>query len=78
VVVASAPVDHVPLVACGPLQPPVAVQSVAFVEDQVSVDIPPPAMVLGEALNVTVGGVAVTTTSVDCVVVPRGPVQVSV
>jgi hypothetical protein len=78
VVLVSAPVDQLPLVATGPLHPPDAVHAVAFEDVQVSVDMPPAAIVVGEAVRVTVGAVAVTTISVDCVVLPLGPVQVSV
>ncbi len=68
----------VPLVARVPLQPPEAVQDDAFWEVQVSVEVPPSTTVVAEAVNVTVGAVAVTTTSVDCVAEPPGPVQVIV
>jgi hypothetical protein len=71
-------VTQVPLVACIPLHPPEAVHEVAFWEVQVSVDVPPTATVVGEALSVTVGAVAITTTSVDWVAEPLGPVQVRV
>jgi len=78
VVLVRGPVDTVPLVAWAPVQPPDAVQVVAFVDVQVSVAVPPLAIVVGEALSVTDGATAVTTISVDCVVVPLGPVHVSV
>jgi hypothetical protein len=74
----SAPVDHVPLVATGPLQPPEAVQAVAFSEFHVKVDIPPLATVAGDAVRVTVGAGVSTTTSVDCAEVPPTPEQLSV
>jgi hypothetical protein len=54
----SAPVDWVPLVASAPVQPPEAVQDVALVELQVSVDEPPTATTVGLALRVAVGGTA--------------------
>lgn len=38
-----------------PLHPPEAVHEVALEEDHVTVDVPPGAMVLGAALNVTLG-----------------------
>jgi hypothetical protein len=41
VVLGSAPVDQVPLVAMAPFQPPEPVQAVAFLALQVTVDIPP-------------------------------------
>jgi len=71
-------VIQVPLVGCVPLHPPAAVHDVAFCEVQVSVDVPPTGTVVGEAVSVTVGAVAITTTSVDCVAEPFGPVHVSV
>jgi hypothetical protein len=78
VVLLSAPVDQVPLVATGPLQPPEAVHAVALLELQVSVDIPPLATVAGDADRVTVGADVATTTSADCEDVPPTPEQVSV
>jgi hypothetical protein len=78
VVLASTPVDHVPLVATAPFQPPEAVQAVAFSEVQLKVDTPPLATVVGDADRVTVGEDDVTATSADCVADPPGPVQVSV
>jgi hypothetical protein len=74
----SAPVDCEPLVACAPDQPPEAVQEVAFVEDQVNVELPPPATVLGLALSATVGCGADTETVADCAADPPAPVQVNV
>jgi hypothetical protein len=65
-VLVSAPVDHVPLVATAPLQPPDALHAVAFAAVQVNVDIPPPATVVGDAASVTVGAGETTTTSADC------------
>jgi hypothetical protein len=65
VVLPRAPVDHVPLVATEPLQPPDALHPVAFAEDQVKVDMPPLATVAGAADNVTVGAGEITTTSAD-------------
>jgi hypothetical protein len=47
----------VPLVASLPLQPPEAVQEVAFVLDQVSVELLPLLIVDGFAEMVTVGAV---------------------
>lgn len=77
VVLASAPVDQVPLVATALLQPPDAVQDVAFADVQVNVDMPPLATVVGEAASVTVGAGETTTTSADCEAWPPGPVQVN-
>ena len=53
----SAPVDWVPEVALAPDQPLDAVQDVAFVEDQVSVEDAPFATVAGLATRDTVGAV---------------------
>jgi hypothetical protein len=43
------------LVACVPVHPPEAVHEVALVEDQVTVELLPDAMLLGLAEIVTVG-----------------------
>ena len=51
----SAPVDWLPLVALAPVQPPEAVQLVALVELQVSVEDAPFAIEAGAAEIVTVG-----------------------
>jgi hypothetical protein len=74
-----AAVDFDPLVPSVPLQPPEALQLVALVEDQLSVELPPLLTVLGLALSVTVGaGVAgVTATEAACVALPPLPAQVS-
>jgi hypothetical protein len=56
VVAATGPVEAVPLVTWLPAQPPDAVQAVASVELQVRVEEPPLAMLVGVAVNVTVGG----------------------
>jgi hypothetical protein len=66
-----------PLTALVPDQPPVAVQEVALVEDQVSVALLPLATVLGLALKLTVGAGAVTDTVADWLALPPVPVQVS-
>jgi hypothetical protein len=63
VVAAIAPVDWLPLVALAPVQPFEAVQPVALVELQVSVEEAPLATVPGAAVSVTVGtGATVTVT----------------
>ena len=67
-----------PLVASLPLQPPEAVQEVAFLDDQDSVELLPLATVLGLALKLTVGAGEVTVTVADCPALPPAPVQVSV
>ena len=54
-VLVKAPVDCEPLVALAPDHDPDAVQTVASVDDQVSVELAPLAMICGFALIVTVG-----------------------
>jgi hypothetical protein len=83
VVVAVSPVRaSEPLSALAPAQPPDAVQLLALVVDQLRVEVPPFATVVGEALNVIVadggalGGVTVTVTERDAV--PPVPVHASV
>jgi len=49
----------------GPLQPPDAVQEVAFVADQVSVELVPLATELGAALMRTIGAGELTETVAD-------------
>ena len=64
----SAPVPAVPLVGSLPDQPPEAVQLVAFVEDQLSVEAEPLLNVPGLALRLNVGfggGAAETLTVTD-------------
>ena len=75
----SAPVDWEPLVAWLPDQPPEAVQEVAFVVDQLNVELPPLTMELGLAARLTVGaGVGeVTETVAAWVALPPAPVHVS-
>jgi hypothetical protein len=73
-----ATVDCEPLMALAPDQPPEAVQEVALLDDQVSVDDAPLAIVLGLAAMATVGAGGVTETVFDCVALPPAPVQVSV
>ena len=70
----------VPLVAFEPLQPPLAVQEVVFVLDQVSVDEPLGAIIAGLAERVAVGVVPEVTVTVALAgsLVPPGPVQMSV
>jgi hypothetical protein len=73
------PVDCEPLVALEPVQAPEAVQAVAFVVDQLNVELLPLAMELGLAARLTVGaGVGeVTETVAACVALPPVPVHVS-
>ena len=59
--VVSAPVEAVPLSDWRPLQEPEAVQLEALVVVQVSVDAPPLATLVGDALKVSVGGSMATT-----------------
>ena len=54
-VAVSAPVLALPLVGSLPDQPPAALQLLAFVEDQLSIDEPPVLTVPGFALRLTVG-----------------------
>jgi hypothetical protein len=67
-----------PLVASLPLQPPEAVQELAFVDDQVSVDAAPLLTVVGFPVSVTVGVGVVTVTVTDCEALPPVPLQVNV
>jgi hypothetical protein len=73
----STPVDCEPLIGLLPLQAPEAVQAVAFVADQVSVELVPLDTELGAALIKTVGAAALTETVADCVALPPGPVHVN-
>jgi hypothetical protein len=67
----------VPLVALVPVQPPLALQEVVFVLDQVRVELPPDAILVGPADSVTVGG-ANTVTVADSCAEPSLPVHDSV
>jgi hypothetical protein len=78
VVVDSAPVPALPEGLSVPLQPPEAAQEVALVEDQVNVEVPPLATVVGLALRVTIGAGVVTVTVADCEALPPAPVQLRV
>jgi hypothetical protein len=55
----------VPLVACVPLQAPLAVQRVALVEVQLKSALAPDWMAVGLRLSVTVGTGAVTVTTAE-------------
>jgi hypothetical protein len=68
----------VPPVAIEPDHPPEAVQDVALVEDQVKVELPPLATLLGLALSNTLGGAADVVTVADCDAEPPAPVHVIV
>ena len=75
----SAPVLQLPLVDSLPLHPPEALQLVALLEDQLSVEDPPLLMLVGFALKLTVGlAGADTLTVTDRVALPPEPLQVSV
>jgi hypothetical protein len=78
VVAVSAAVVCEPAVASAPLQPPEAVQAVAFVDDQASADVAPLLTVAGFAARVTAGGGVVTDTVADCAARPPLPLQDSV
>lgn len=58
-----------------PDQAPEALQEVALVADQVSMELLPLATVLGAADRVTAGAGVVTETVADCVALPPLPVQ---
>lgn len=75
-VAVSAPVDSVPCAALAPAHPSLALQPVAFVVDQVSVDDEPEVTLVGDAVKDTVGaGATVTFAAADDV--PPAPVQSS-
>ena len=83
-VLVNAPVGWLPEVALVPVHPlaPEAVQEVALVEDQVSVEVAPFATKVGFAASDTVGtgdggGVPGTVTVADALALPPEPVQVS-
>jgi hypothetical protein len=79
VVFVSAPVDQVPLVATAPLHPPDAVHAPAWTAFQASVELPPLATVVGDAVRVIEGGgIASTATCTDLAAVPPEPVQLKV
>jgi len=81
VVAVSAPVEVLPLTGFAPLQPPEAVQEVAFAELQLSVAALPRVRLVGFALSVTVGAagvLAATVTDAVASLLPPAPVQVSV
>ena len=71
----NAPLDSLPETALLPDHAPEAVQELALVEDQVSVEDPPLATVVGFAVSDTVGAGGVTVTLADALTVPPDPVQ---
>ena len=70
--------DCEPLAGLPPDQAPEAVQVVAFVADQVKVELLPLITELGLALRLIVGAGAFTDTVADCAALPPAPVQVKV
>jgi hypothetical protein len=74
----SAPVACEPFSALVPDQAPAAVQVVALVADQVSVELLPLLTVLGLAAKLTIGAGCVTDTVADCTALPPAPLQVRV
>ena len=76
VVAVSADVLAVPAVASAPLQPPEALQEVAFVDDHERAEAAPLFTVLGLAAKATVGAGLVTVTVATCEALPPDPVQV--
>jgi hypothetical protein len=78
VFVISGPVDWLPLVGSGPVQPPDPVQLVALVELQVNVDAPLYATLVGTALSEAVGTAKNATVAETGALVPPGPLHVSV
>jgi hypothetical protein len=78
VVFCSSPEDCDPRVATTPLQPPDAVQRLAFCVVQLSVADSPLTALVGEADKVTVGAPGVTDTCAEPDPEPPGPLQVRV
>jgi hypothetical protein len=75
----SSPVDCEPLLGLVPDQAPEAVHSVAFADDQVSMELAPLLSVLGSALNFTLAPKGEPTVTVAvCTAGPPMPLQVSV
>lgn len=70
--------DDEPRTAKAPDHAPEAVHEVAFVDDQVSVEFAPLAIVLGLAVRLIVGAGCVTDTVADCAALPPVPLQASV
>jgi hypothetical protein len=69
---------RVPLTGSDPLHAPDAAQAVALVEDQVNVELPPLATLVGPALKETLGRAADAVTVAFCDAVPPLPVQVKI
>lgn len=66
-----------PLAGLAPLQAPEAVQDVALVELQVSVEAPPLTTAVGFAASATVAAGVTVTTAVTTLLAPPAPVQVN-
>jgi hypothetical protein len=72
------PVDWLPPADLAPTNvPPDAVHDVAFDELQISVELWPPATLVGLAFKVAVGMVPMVTVAAATPLVPPGPVQVN-
>jgi hypothetical protein len=67
-----------PFTPLDPFHAPEAVQELALVEDQVKVELPPLATLVGLALSETVGAAFEAITVTDCVALPPAPLQVNV
>lgn len=67
----------VPLTGSVPAHAPEAVHAVALLEDQVKVELPPLATLLGLALSETLGAVAPTVMVAVWVALPPAPLQVT-
>jgi hypothetical protein len=78
VLVAVGEPERLPLADFDPVQAPLALHEVAFVDDQVSVEDSPLLMVEGFAEIETVGAGVDTVTVTDLLAEPPAPVQVSV
>ena len=74
----SAPLDCDPVSVSEPDQAPDAVQELALLELQVSVELPPLATLVGLAVSATVGAAALTMTVADWEADPPAPVQLRV
>ena len=75
----SAPLDCDPVSVSEPDQAPDAVQELALLELQVSVELPPLVTLVGLAVSATVGVAALLTLTVaDCFAEPPVPEQVRV
>jgi hypothetical protein len=73
------PLDHVPLTATAPCQPPLATHWVALAAFHSRVEVPAALTVVGEALRLIEGAAGrVTVICRDCVLEPPLPVQVRV